>query len=78
MNMRKLSALGVAVILAGGCGSEDSTIEVSRTEAEKQRALRESTFGSMVGTMDKAAGVEQLNQDRKRNLDDAIENSDGR
>jgi len=81
MNMRKFPALCVAVVLvgtAGGCGSEDSSIEASRTEAEKQQALRESAFGSMVGTMDKAAAVEQLSQDRKRNLDEAIEDSDSR
>lgn len=78
MNMQKFSALCVALILsgaAGGCGSEDSSIEANRDEVEKQRALRESAFGSMVGTMDKAAAVEQLNQDRKHELDDAIENS---
>jgi len=80
MNMRTFSAFCLAVILigtAGGCSSDDSTIEVTRTEVEKQRALRESAFGSMAGAMDKAAGVEQLNQDRKRSLDDAIDNSDG-
>lgn len=78
MNMQKCLAVCVAMILAGaagGCGSEDGTIEASRTEVEKQQALRDSTFGSLAGTIDQAHSVEQLNEDRKRNLDDAIENS---
>ncbi len=42
------------------------------TEAERQQALRDSAFGGLVEPMDRAAGVEQLQLDRKRELDEAL------
>ncbi len=76
--MRKISALSMAVILIGvssGCGPSRNTQDAGRTEAETQQALRDSTFGSMVESMDRAREVEQLQLDRKDRIDATLENS---
>jgi hypothetical protein len=65
-----LIVAGLAVLAA--CGSSDPPAERS-TEAERQQALRDSAFGGLVEPMDRAAEVEQLQLDRKRELDAAIE-----
>ena len=78
--MRKLLALSLTMILIGassGCGPGNSDHTASKTEAEKQQALRNSAFGSAVETMDRAKAVEQLQQDRKNQLDAAMESSEG-
>ncbi len=78
--MRNVFAVSIAVILLGtaaGCDSNDAGRDV-RTEAEKQQALRDSAFGSMTETMDRARDVEQLQRDRKSGLDAALENLQGR
>lgn len=70
--MRKVALILVAAIwLAAsmGCGSEP---EARKTEAEKQQALRDSTFGDLTSTLDRAEDVNQLQQDRKSQLDDAM------
>jgi hypothetical protein len=46
--------------------------EERQTEAERQQALRDSAFGDLVEPMDRAAGIEQLQLDRKRELDEAL------
>ncbi len=68
-----------AIALVGviGCGPSKSYHAETKSEAERAEALRTSTFGPMVGAMDRAAGVEQLNQDRKGRLDQALEESEG-
>ena len=76
--MRKTFALLMAVILLGissGCGPSESSRDVRKTEAEKQQALRDSSFGSMAEAMDRARGVEQLQLDRKDRLEAALEDS---
>jgi hypothetical protein len=77
--MRKLLSLSAAIFLmitlTSGCGPAGSSKE-SRTEAEKQQALRDSAFGPMVETMDRARGVDQLQHDRKGKLDAAMTNSE--
>lgn len=50
-----------------------SATEERSTDAERQQALRDSAFGGLVEPMDRAAGVEQLQLDRKRELDAALE-----
>jgi hypothetical protein len=70
--MPKFIALSLALILIGassGCGSSQDSPESRRTNAEKQQALNDSAFGTMAGTMDRARGVEQLQQDHKNKLD---------
>ncbi len=79
--VRKILALSTVVILIGtssGCVPSQSDQAERRTEAEKQQALRESTFGPLAESMDRARAVEQLQQDRKAELDAAIENSGNR
>ena len=79
--MRKALALSLAVILIGsstGCHSSEHNQDGSRTEAEKQQALSDSTFGPMTDAMERARDVAQMQQDRSRELDEALENSEGR
>ena len=66
----------VALIVLIGCGPSKSHHADNKSEAERKEALRTSTFGPMVGTMDRAAGVEQLNKDRKGRLDQVLEGSE--
>ena len=76
--MRKTLAFSMAVILLGissGCGPSESSRDVRKTEAEKQQALRDSTFGSMAEAMDRARSVEQLQLDRKDRIEAALEDS---
>ena len=62
---------GFAAVLLLGCSpGEDSR---AKSDAEKRQALEESAFGEMTGTMDRAKEVEDLNADRKRQLDEAMD-----
>jgi len=68
--MRKAFLLSMGLILIGGCGPNQEEV---RTEAEKQQALSDSTFGPMAESMDRAREVEQLQLDRKDRIDAALE-----
>ena len=59
-----------ALLAIGACAPEAPSERT--TEAERQQALRDSAFGGLVEPMDRAAGVEQLQLDRKRELDEAL------
>lgn len=79
--MRKTLVFSLAAMLlaiSSGCGPSESSRDVRKTEAEKQQALRDSTFGSMAEAMDRARGVEQLQLDRKDRLEAALEDSGNR
>lgn len=60
----------IALLASGACAPDDP--QQRSTEAERQQALRESAFGDLVEPMDRAAEVEQLQLDRKRELDEAL------
>ena len=62
-------ATAVAVLLVG-CGSSDDS---PRAEAPPVEA---TALGDMVGTMDKARGVEDATMQHRQNLDKAIEESE--
>jgi hypothetical protein len=53
------------------CGS--GAVEEQKTEAEKQQALQDSAFGAYAEQMNRAAEVQQLQLDRKREIDAALE-----
>ena len=63
--------LAAVLALLGACGSDPP--EPRPTDAEREQALRDSAFGSLVEPMDRARAVEQLQMDRKRELDEAID-----
>lgn len=69
MPMRSLLILA-ALTIASACAPDAP--EERSTEAERQQALRDSAFGGLVEPMDRAAEVEQLQLDRKRELDEAL------
>lgn len=79
--MRKFIALSMAVMLilaSSGCGPSQSDRAERRTEAERQQALRDSAFGTAAVALERAREVEQLQQDRRSELDAALENAEGR
>ncbi len=79
--MRKFFALSVAVIVIGAssaCGPSQSNRGDESTEAERQQALRDSAFRSTAEALDRARGVEQLQRDRQRELEEAVEDFKGR
>jgi len=63
------AAFVISLLAACGAPSDD----LPPTEAERDAALRESAFGGLVAPMDQAAEIQQLQSDRKRELDAAIE-----
>lgn len=75
-NVKAMLAV-VTLGLVAACGPSKSHHDDQQTDAEKQQALRNSTFGPMVETMDRAMDVDQLQQDRKQKLDQAMEASEG-
>jgi hypothetical protein len=79
--MRKALAVFTTVVLSGaltGCGSGERNQDSGRTEAETQQALSDSTFGSMTDAMNRAEDVVQMQQDRSRELDEALDKAEGR
>ncbi len=79
--MRKFFALTMAVMLtvaSSGCGPSQSDQADRRTEAERQQALRDSAFGTAAVALERAREVEQLQQDRKSELEAAMESAEGR
>jgi hypothetical protein len=78
--MRRVFAFSIVMVFLGaatGCGSDASDQEEVRTNAERQQALRDSAFGDMTESLDRAREVEQLQEDRKKALDAALEASGG-
>lgn len=71
MQVRRLLLSAAALLAAAACAPDAP--EERSSEAERAQALRESAFGGLVEPMDRAAGVEQLQLDRKRELDEALE-----
>lgn len=62
--------VAISLISLSACAPEAT--EERRSEAEREQALRDSAFGGLVEPMDRAAEVEQLQLDRKRELDEAL------
>ena len=73
--MRTLLVLSTAALLLSACTDSDPRETERRTEAERQQALSDSAFGPMTDTLDRARGVEQLQEDRRRQLNEALERS---
>ena len=63
--------LSVAALITIAACAPEAPQERS-TEAERQQALHDSAFGGLVEPMDRAAAVEQLQLERKRELDEAL------
>lgn len=72
--MTNRNTLGVllAIVSLGACSVEEDVAPTS--QAERDAALRESAFGGLVEPMDRAQELQQLQIDRKRELDAAIDN----
>lgn len=70
-NQKTLGVL-LALVFLGACTVEEDAAPPS--QAERDAALRESAFGGLVEPMDRAQELEQLQIDRKRELDAAIDN----
>ena len=71
--MTRITRILVPLVLAmvAGCGAADDAPPPS--QAERDAALRDSAFGGLVEPMDRAAEIQQLQDNRKRELDAAIE-----
>ena len=70
MNVRIWAVMAGSLLLAG-CGQPAE--EVDYEDADDQDEAEETVFDPMVGTMDRAAGVEDLGMDRKDEMDEAID-----
>jgi hypothetical protein len=76
--VRALSIVAILIVASSGCGPGESRSGDGRTDAERQQDLRESTFGGMTEALERAQDVEQLQRDRRGQLDEALEGSAGR
>lgn len=65
--------INAMLLISAGCGQDPGAQDERKTEAEKQQALRDSTFGELSGTLDRAESVDQLQQERKDKLDATID-----
>lgn len=65
----QLTAAALLACLVAGCGAT--------TEPPPPPPVQETVFGDTVGTMDRARAVEDITQQQKRDLDAAIERSEG-
>jgi hypothetical protein len=76
--MRNTLLLWVGAILLAGCGgadeAADSAADGGSPEASAER--EETVFDPMVGTMDRARGIEDLGMSRKDEMDAALEQAD--
>ena len=70
MNIRIWVVMAASLVLAG-CGQPAE--EVDHEDEGDQGEAEETVFDPMVGTMDRAAGVEDLGMDRKAEMDEAID-----
>ena len=64
------------VVIAGfgllaGCSNPDDVVDYEDEGDEGE--VEETVFDPMVGTMDRAAGVEDMGMDRKAEMDEAID-----
>ena len=63
--------------LLAGCGDTGTTGTVTGgQDAKVEEEPEETVFDPMVGTMDRAAAVEDLSMSRKDEMDEAIEGSE--
>ncbi len=69
--LNRLLVIAAGLCTLSACGSDP--VEEPPTEAERQQALRDSAFGSLAEQMDRAAEIEQLQLNRKREIDAALE-----
>ena len=74
MNAKTFLIALLFVAMTGGCGSGGGDQAESRSDEEKQQALRDSAFGDMAETLERAEDVDQLQKDRMSELNSAIEN----
>lgn len=72
MKHRKTLVVLLGVLALAACSADDEPEPMS--QAERDTALRDSAFGGLVEPMDRAQAVQQLQIDRKRELDEAIGN----
>ena len=71
-----LWSFALAVLLAG-CGDTGTTgTATGSQDAKVEEEPEETVFDPMVGTMDRAATVEDLSMSRKDEMDEAIEGSE--
>ena len=69
---KMLPAISVMLALTACDGAGDT----SGTKAQPAEPPRETVFDPLVGTLDKAAGVEDLTMDRKEDMDAALEGAE--
>lgn len=69
--LSRLLLIVAGLCTLSACGSD--AVEEQPTEAERQQALRDSAFGSLTEQMDRAAEVQRLQLDRKREIDAVLD-----
>lgn len=66
---QRISLIAVSMLLAA-CGAQDEA-------PPEPPPVKDTAFGDMVGTMDKARGVEDTTMQHKEDLDRAMQESEG-
>jgi hypothetical protein len=72
-NFHILSAV-MSMLLLSGCGSSADSEQHAEPEP---MPVKDSAFGDMVGTMDKARGVQDTVDEHKQSMDDVLKTQEG-
>ncbi|WP_405227307.1 hypothetical protein [Lentisalinibacter sediminis] len=70
--MRNLFLIGTCLVLAACGGADDEA-----TKSDEPYEDRETVFDPMTDTIDRAKEVEEMGKDRKKAMDEALEEADG-
>lgn len=71
--MRSLVMIGACLLLAACSGAQDEPAESAGDTEE-----RETVFDPMTDSLDRAKDVEELGKDRKKAMDEALQDAEGR
>jgi ABC-type glycerol-3-phosphate transport system substrate-binding protein len=71
--MRKILLIGACVALAACGGAEQEAADGGEAYED-----RETVFDPMTDTIDRAKEVEEMGTDRKKAMDEALEDAEGR
>jgi hypothetical protein len=82
MSLARLASASVLIALLAACGAP-STEEASKAapgaaQQDPKQAAKETVFGDMVDTMDKARAVEDTAAQRQREVQEAVEQAEGK
>jgi uncharacterized lipoprotein YajG len=82
MSMARLASTSVLIALLAACDAppkeQAATPAADTAQQDPKQAAKDTVFGDMVGTMDKARTVEDTAAQRQREVQQAVEEAEGK